>query len=393
MTQNRSKPTSVTPHIQAAVLVARIVPGQRIETVAEHVDELARLGLTLGLQPIGRFYQRRTAPDPSYMIGKGKLVEIQNFLKAHPGACVVFDEEVSPTQMRNLARVLQVQIYDRSLLILNIFQQRARTAEARLQVKLARYEYLYPRLTRLWTHLERQRGKTSTRGGAGEKEIETDRRQIQHQITVLRKKLRTVHKQATTQRKGRVQMRRIALVGYTNAGKSTLMNSLVGTDLEAKDKLFSTVDTTVRRLKLAKQTYLLSDTVGFIRKLPHHLIESFQSTLAEAKEADCLLHIVDLSHPSLEEHICIVEETLAAIGVSKKKSMFLIFNKLDQLNLPEERHKIPTIWERIERFQTIYSYVDHLYHSIQQPQTLNKLRRALQKHMNVLDSSLKQRVP
>ena len=393
MTQNRLKPTPVHSHTQPAVLVTLIAPDQSIETVTEHADELALLGLTLGLHPIGRFYQRRITQDPTYMIGKGKLREIQIFLQDHPKACVLFNEELGPTQVRNLTRVLKVQIYDRSLLILNIFQKRARTAEARLQVQLARYEYLFPRLTRLWTHLERQRGGTSTRGGAGEKEIETDRRQIKHQITVLRKKLRTIHKQSSTQRKGRVQMQRIALVGYTNAGKSTLMNALAGTRLEAKDKLFSTVDTTVRRLKLGKHTYLLSDTVGFIRKLPHHLVESFQSTLAEATEADCLLHVVDISHPCLEEHIHIVEDTLSAIGVSRRASMFLIFNKLDQLNLPEERLKVPTIWERIERFQTTYSYQAHLYHSTKQPNSLDKLRKTLQKHMTLLDKLTRVRVP
>ncbi|MFW5804458.1 MAG: GTPase HflX, partial [bacterium] len=243
---------------------------------------------------------------------------------------VIFDDDLSPSQLRNLEQILKCKIYDRSLLILDIFLKRAQTAQARTQVELARYQYLMPRLTRMWTHLERQRGGTGTRGGAGEKEIETDRRIIRNQISILKKKLEKIEKQGQTQRKARVNIAKAALVGYTNVGKSTIMRLLTKSEVFAENKLFATVDTTVRKVVLEDIPFLLSDTVGFIRKLPHHLIESFKSTLDEVREADVLLHVVDVSHPSFEEQIEIVNTTLQELGAADKETI-LVFNKIDLL--------------------------------------------------------------
>ena len=244
---------------------------------------------------------------------------------------MIFDDDLSPSQLRNLEKVLKCQIYDRSLLILDIFLQRAQTSRAKTQVELARFQYLLPRLTRMWTHLERQRGGTGTRGGAGEKEIETDRRIIRNQINVLKKKLEKIEKQQATQRKSRQGMVRIALVGYTNVGKSTLMRLLTKADVLAEDKLFATVDATVRKMVVNAVPFLISDTVGFIRKLPHHLIESFKSTLDEIREADVLLHVVDISHPSFEDQIDIVNRTLLEI-CGEQKPTIMVYNKIDRIN-------------------------------------------------------------
>jgi len=250
---------------------------------------------------------------------------------------VVFDDDLSPSQMRNVENELKVKVYDRSLLILDIFLNRAQTAQAKTQVELARYQYLLPRLTNLWTHLERQRGGTATRGGAGEKEIETDKRNIRNQITLLKDKLKKIEKQGMTQRKGREGIVRVALVGYTNVGKSTLMRLLTKADVLAENKLFATVDSTVRKVVLGDNIpFLLSDTVGFIRKLPTHLIESFKSTLAEIQEADILVHVVDLSHPNFEDQISIVNQTLSELGAGEKPTL-LVFNKIDLVpELPSE---------------------------------------------------------
>ena len=243
---------------------------------------------------------------------------------------IIFDDDLSPSQLRNLEKETKAKIYDRSLLILDIFLRRARTAQAKTQVELARYQYLLPRLTRMWTHLERQRGGTGTRGGAGEKEIETDRRMIRDQISVLKKRLEKIERQSETRRKSRQGIVRVALVGYTNAGKSSLMNVLSKERVYAKDELFATVDSTVRKVVLNRLPFLLSDTVGFIRKLPHGLIESFKSTLAEVKEADLLLHVIDASNPSFEDHIHVVEETLKEIGAAEIPAV-KVYNKADML--------------------------------------------------------------
>ncbi len=300
------------------------------ERMQELMDELAFLTRTLSIDVLGTFTQKLECPDSRTLVGKGKLEEIKEACKVDEIDVVIFDDDLSPSQLRNLEKELKVKIYDRSLLILDIFLKRAKTAQAKTQVELARFQYLLPRLTRLWTHLERQRGGTGTRGGAGEKEIETDRRIIRDQITLLKKRLDKIEKQSNTQRKSRSGIVRVALVGYTNAGKSTLMNLLSKDKVYAKDELFATVDSTVRKVVLNHIPFLLSDTVGFIRKLPHELIESFKSTLAEVKEADILLHVIDASNLSHEDHIRVVDETLMEMGASNIKTI-RVYNKIDQL--------------------------------------------------------------
>ena len=313
---------------ETAVLVALINRRQSEEQTKEYLDELSFLAETLGTKTIKTVTQKLDTPDVSTFVGKGKLEEIREYVKAMSVDKVIFDDDLSPSQLRNLEKVLKTTIFDRSLLILEIFLKRAKTSQARTQVELARYQYLLPRLTRMWTHLERQRGGTGTRGGAGEKEIETDRRIIRNQISVLKKKLEKIDKQKITQRKGRGNITRVALVGYTNVGKSTIMTLLSKSDVFAENKLFATVDSTVRKVVINNIPFLLSDTVGFIRKLPHTLVESFKSTLDEIREADILLHVVDVSHPGFEEQIDIVNKTLAEIDAADKPTV-LVFNKMD----------------------------------------------------------------
>jgi len=313
---------------ETAVLVALINRRQSEEQTREYLDELSFLAETLGTKTIKIVTQKLDTPDVTTFVGKGKLEEIKEYVKAMDVDKVIFDDDLSPSQLRNLEKILRVTIFDRSLLILEIFLKRAKTSQARTQVELARYQYLLPRLTRMWTHLERQRGGTGTRGGAGEKEIETDRRIIRNQISVLKKKLDKIDKQKTTQRKSRSNITRVALVGYTNVGKSTIMTVLSKSDVFAENKLFATVDSTVRKVVINDIPFLLSDTVGFIRKLPHTLVESFKSTLDEIREADILLHVVDVSHPGFEEQIEIVNKTLAEINAGDKPTI-LVFNKMD----------------------------------------------------------------
>lgn len=319
-----------------AVLVALITQHQSAELTAEYLDELAFLAETAGIVTLRRFTQRLERPDTRSFVGKGKLEEIEAFVQEYEVGSVIFDEDLTPSQLRNIENALKIKVYDRSLLILDIFLQRAQTAQACTQVELARYEYLLPRLTRMWTHLERQRGGTGTRGGSGEKEIETDKRNIRNQITLLKEKLKKIEKQSATRRKAREGMTRVALVGYTNVGKSTLMNLMSKSDVFAENKLFATVDSTVRKVSLGRIPFLLSDTVGFIRKLPHSLVESFKSTLDEVREADVLLHVVDVSHPSFEDHIKVVNSTLAEINAGNKPTI-LVFNKIDQYHNPEHQ--------------------------------------------------------
>jgi len=330
----RKTPVDTAPKEETAVLVALVHQKQSERKATEYLDELAFLAETLGIKTVKLFTQKMERPDIRTFIGKGKLQEVDAYLKATQTGIIIFDDDLSPSQLRNIEEELKVKVYDRSLLILDIFLKRAKTAQASTQVELARYQYLLPRLTNMWTHLERQRGGTGTRGGSGEKEIETDKRVIRDQIVLLKEKLEKIEKQSLTQRKGRTQVTRVALVGYTNVGKSTLMNLLSKSDVFAENKLFATVDATVRKITLDNIPFLLSDTVGFIRKLPTTLIESFKSTLDEVREADVLMHVVDVSHPSFEEHIEVVNKTLMEIGAAGKP-MIMVFNKIDQYQNPD----------------------------------------------------------
>lgn len=300
----------------------------------EYLQELAFLTETAGAVPVKSFTQRLDHPDPRTFVGSGKLEEIRDFVESRNIDLVIFDDELSPSQLRNIERELKVRILDRTNLILDIFARRAQTAHAKTQVELAQYEYLLPRLTRMWTHLERQRGGIGLRG-PGETEIETDRRIIRDRIAKLKEDLKKIDRQKTVQRKNRGKMVRVALVGYTNVGKSTLMNVLSKSDIFAENKLFATLDTTVRKVVIGNLPFLLSDTVGFIRKLPHSLVESFKSTLDEVRESDILLQVVDISHPGFEEQVGIVNQTLAEIG-AVDKPMYMVFNKIDAFRFIEK---------------------------------------------------------
>ena len=311
-----------------AVLVAVIRDQQQERQAVEYLDELEFLAETAGIASVKRFTQRLANPSSKTFVGEGKLAEIAAYVEEHEIAYVIFDDELTPSQLRNLDRIFKNKIYDRTSLILDIFVQRATTAYAKAQVELAQCQYLLPRLTGMWTHLERQRGGTGTRGGAGEREIETDRRVIRDRISRLKEQLKKIDRQMAVQRGNRGALVRVALVGYTNVGKSTLMNLVSKSEVFAENKLFATLDTTVRKVVFDNLPFLLSDTVGFIRKLPHQLVESFKSTLDEVREADLLLHVVDISHPNFEEQIDVVKQTLQEIGAGDKP-VFLIFNKID----------------------------------------------------------------
>jgi len=312
---------------ETTVLIGVTRSGEDSLTTREHLDELAFLIETAGGIPGKRFIQNLDYPDPKTYLGSGKLSEVSAYIQQHTTDLVVFDDELSPAQIRNIEKVLSCRIIDRNSLILDIFARRARTSTARTQVELAQCEYLLPRLTRRWTHLEKQRGGIGLRG-PGEQEIETDRRYLRWRIKLLKQKLKEIDKQKTTQRKNRGKLVRVALVGYTNVGKSTIMNLLSKSDVFAENKLFATLDTTVRKVVIETQPFLLSDTVGFIRKLPHTLIESFKSTLDEVRESDILIHVVDISHPDHEEQIAVVKQTLAGIGAAEKQ-VIMLFNKID----------------------------------------------------------------
>jgi len=315
------------PYPETAVLVGVIKQGQTEEMASDYLEELTFLTETAGAEIRAIYTQRLDVPHPKTFIGSGKLVEVRDFVKEEEIDMVIFDDELSPSQLRNIERELNCRILDRTNLILDIFAGRARTAHAKTQVELAQYQYLLPRLTRMWTHLERQRGGIGLRG-PGETEIETDRRIIRDRISKLKVQLTKIDKQMMLQRKNRSKMVRVALVGYTNAGKSTLMNLLSKSNVFAEDKLFATLDTTVRKVVVENLPFLLSDTVGFIRKLPTHLVESFKSTLDEVREADILMHVVDISHPNFEEQMLVVEDTLRELG-GDEIPVLLVFNKTD----------------------------------------------------------------
>lgn len=312
---------------EKAVLVGLITPEQKEERAKEYLEELAFLAETAGAVPQKFFIQKVDYPNPKTFVGPGKLSEIKAYIDEHEIGLVIFDDELSPKQLRNIEKELNVLILDRTNLILDIFAKRAQTANAKTQVELAQLQYMLPRLTRLWTHLERQQGGIGMRG-PGETQIETDRRIILTKISLLKQNLKAIDQQMATQRKNRGKMVRVALVGYTNVGKSTLMNLLSKSDVFAENKLFATLDTTVRKVIIENLPFLLTDTVGFIRKLPHHLVESFKSTLDEVREADFLVHVVDISHPNFEEQLEIVNQTLKEIDPQEKPTM-LVFNKID----------------------------------------------------------------
>jgi GTPase len=313
--------------IERAVLVGIIYPGQDEREVDDFLDELAFLTETAGAETLKRFVQRLDSPNPRTFVGTGKIREISDYIIENKVDIAIFDDELSPSQLRNIEKELGCRILDRTNLILDIFAHRARTSHARTQVELAQYQYLLPRLTGMWTHLERQRGGIGLRG-PGETEIETDRRIIRDRISLLKEQLKKIDTQMATQRKNRGKLVRVALVGYTNVGKSTIMNLLSKSDVFAENKLFATLDTTVRKVVITNLPFLLSDTVGFIRKLPHDLVESFKSTLDEVRESDLLVHVVDISHPGFEEQIRIVNETLKELD-SADKPTIVIFNKID----------------------------------------------------------------
>lgn len=313
---------------ERTVLVGLVTRLQDERKTDEYLDELAFLADTAGAEPVARFTQRLDYPNPRTYVGTGKLEELRLYIEENDIELVIFDDELSPKQVANIEKELKVKILDRTSLILDIFAKRAQTATARTQVELAQYQYLLPRLTRMWTHLERQRGGIGMRG-PGETQIETDRRIILDRISRLKDELQAIDRQKTVQRKNRGKLTRVALVGYTNVGKSTLMNLLSKSEVFAENKLFATLDTTVRKVVVENLPFLLTDTVGFIRKLPSHLVESFKSTLDEVREADVLVHVVDISHPNFQEQIEVVNKTLADVCGNSDKPVIMVFNKID----------------------------------------------------------------
>ena len=339
----------IKPYIEHAVLVGLITPQQPEERTKEYLDELAFLADTHGIVPVKRFTQRLNLPITATYVGEGKLEEIDQYIREHhPIDVVIFDDELSPRQIRNIEKALNhkgqpdVRVIDRTILILEIFLQRAQTSYAKTQVEMAHLQYMLPRLTRMWSHLDRQRGGGVNRG-TGETQIEADKRVIGQRIALLREQLKTIDKQMATQRQHRGKMVRVALVGYTNVGKSTLMNLLSKSDVFAENKLFATLDTTVRKVTIENLPFLLSDTVGFIRKLPHHLVESFKSTLDEVREADLLVHVVDISHPNFEEQYEVVQQTIADICKDDKPTV-VVFNKIDAFHYtPKEEDDLTPI--------------------------------------------------
>lgn len=379
--------------VEKAILVGLVTPQQNEKQLEEYLDELAFLAETAGAVTVKKFTQKVEHPNSKYFVGKGKIEEIKAYVDEHKISLVIFDDELSPSQLRNIERFLEKKILDRSNLILDIFASRARTAHAKTQVELAQYQYLLPRLTRMWTHLERQKGGIGMRG-PGETQIETDRRIIQQKISLLKGQLAKIDKQKATQRKHRVELIRAALVGYTNVGKSTLMNVLSKSDVFAENKLFATLDTTMRKVVIDNLPFLLTDTVGFIRKLPHDLVESFKSTLDEVREADILLHVVDISHPNFEEQFQVVNDTLKEIGAIDKPTI-LIFNKIDNYEyIPREEDDInPKTKENYTLEDWKNSWMAKMstpciFISAQKKQNLKELKALLYKEIKKLHLSI-----
>lgn len=370
---------------ETAVLVAVPSYRQTEEQTNEYLDELAFLTETAGAKAIKRFVQKLDKPDSRTFVGSGKLDEINAFIKEHEIDMVIFDDDLTPSQVRNIERELQVKIVDRSLLILDIFALRAKTAQAHAQVEMAQYQYLLPRLTNLWTHLSKQKGGIGMKG-PGETEIETDRRIVRDKISLLKDRLKKFETQNFEQRKARAAIARVALVGYTNVGKSTLMNLLSKSEVFAENKLFATVDATVRKVVFGNVPFLLSDTVGFIRKLPTKLIEAFKSTLDEIREADLLVHVVDISHPSFEEHIAVVNDTLKDINAADKP-VLLVFNKIDQYlaqreqELQEEGHEVRPSIEDLKATYMAKIHAPALFISATNKINIEALRDELQRRV------------
>ena len=385
--------------MEKAILIGLITPEQSEERTKEYLDELAFLADTRDISPIKRFVQRVPNPDTNTYVGSGKIIEIRDYIKAHqqdeegPIDLVIFDDELSPRQLRNIERDLnwrdnvkdrcEVRVMDRTILILEIFLQRAQTSYAKTQVEMAHLQYMLPRLTRMWTHLDRQRGGGGTNRGTGETQIEADKRIIGQRIALLREELKRIDKQMFTQRQNRGKMVRVALVGYTNVGKSTMMNLLSKSDVFAENKLFATLDTTVRKVTIENLPFLLSDTVGFIRKLPHHLVESFKSTLDEVREADLLVHVVDISHPNFEEQYHVVNQTIAEI-CKEEKPTIVVFNKIDAFSYtpkdeddltPIRRENIPL--EELQRTWMAKLQNDCIFISAQQKENIEALRQLM----------------
>ncbi len=359
------------------VLVGIIVQGVTEEQAQEYLDELEFLAETAGATAVKRFVQKLPIANPRTFVGTGKLEEIREYIKENEIEMVIFDDDLSPAQLRNIEKELECKVLDRTILILDIFASRARTSHAKTQVELAQMQYMLPRLKRLWTHLERQKGGIGLRG-PGESQIETDRRIIQTRIALLKEKLKDIDKQMAVQRSNRGQLVRVALVGYTNVGKSTLMNLLSKSEVFAENKLFATLDTTVRKVVVDNLPFLLTDTVGFIRKLPHQLVESFKSTLDEVREADLLIHVVDLSHPNFEDHIQVVNETLAELD-KKDKPTILVFNKIDayRTNIDGEEEERPSLEELKRTWMNKLEATKCVFISAQDKTNIDELRNTM----------------
>ncbi len=376
------QPSDLGTQQERVILIGVTTRQQDANQLNEYLEELAFLALTAGAITIRRFTQKMDHPDSKTFVGKGKLEEIIEFVKANNIQIAIFDDELSGSQIRNIEKVIGCRVVDRTNLILDIFAKRARSAQSRTQVELAQYKYLLPRLTRMWTHLEKQRGGIGMRG-PGESEIETDRRVIREKLSRLKEKLKEIDKQSSTQRKQRGEIVRVALVGYTNVGKSTVMNLLSKSEVFAENKLFATLDTTVRKVVWDQIPFLLSDTVGFIRKLPHDLVESFKSTLDEVREADILMHVVDISHPNFEDHIHVVQETLLELGANDKPTL-MVFNKIDAYHYVEKDpfDLTPATKENVSLDEMKRSWVAKenypcIFISATQKNNINELRAAL----------------